>query len=791
MSTLADLNTYSATSVVATATAEATFVKGKKNTIPVSTWDVARELGTLGTTGTLTVNHVFLTGYTSYTHRDIVLNTAVTPDNSVTLTAVSGTEYTITGMSTQLDYLYGSVLMDMTLDCTFGVTNPDITLTTTITNSVSSRTFVINTTIHVADNPQLLPGQGDLQDIVFTADATVDIGTITPKISDKVRSQSLPLEYNFRKQFDLTSGPSNDEITTAAAKFGTYGLEIDGSGGKIGAPYTTPISLTGDFTVELWWKRISTGSNPFSFGFYNIGLVNQISTNSVTIFTPPSPPGVYGSTRIDANFFGIETSDGSGTAPADPIGSNVWQADTWQHYAIWRKDGVIRHALDGQIMTVNNEGDTSKADTQTFTISNIEIGSSRAIDVYYDDYRLSSVARYGTTNFTPPTATFVNDSSTLCLLDFEYNNSTVQANITATYDRSDFQANTADPHILDSNLYELEIETDDSPQTIVLTTTSTEPLNENSVPWNYYDPLGSLTYIGTREAINSYLQSMSITYNKTYTPATSEIEFYDPSASSSITCANNTITIPKGISPNGHYIYFESIPGGPNSLDYSTVNTIEFLAIGNNNTIAYGLNNPPSGFPLTSLRLAVVGNTYYYGNFTTDNSGQIVNQYQTVSGPINTGYNHYAIVQHPTNAHYWSIWVNGVQQKPAYDYVNSVSIPDGYIEGGPWDQFGPSIGGGNTVYMQKLRVSSSRRYSADFDSSTYQNNFVPLDTDTICLFRFDNSTPTVYSPSIIAGHTDAATYPALSSSPREITYTLTNPIGCVTTVTQPYVEDTE
>ena len=96
MSTLSDLNTYSATSVVATATATATFSKGRKNTVPVSTWDVAKELGTLGSTGTLTVNHVFLTGYTSYTYRDIVLNTAVTPDNTVTLTAVSGTEYTIT-----------------------------------------------------------------------------------------------------------------------------------------------------------------------------------------------------------------------------------------------------------------------------------------------------------------------------------------------------------------------------------------------------------------------------------------------------------------------------------------------------------------------------------------------------------------------------------------------------------------------------------------------------------------------------------------------------------------------
>ena len=384
MSTLADLNTYSATSVVATATAEATFVKGKKNTIPVSTWDVARELGTLGTTGTLTVNHVFLSGYTSYTHRDIVLNTNVTPDNTVTLTAVSGTEYTITGMSTQLDYLYGSVLMDMTEDCSISASNPDITLRTTITNSVSSRTFVVNTTITVVDNPQLLPGQGDLADIVFTADATVDIGTITPKIADKVRSQEIPLQYNFRKQFDLDGGADSSIVLNSSvswdgsggfttALFGDYSLEIAGTG-EIGAPYTTPVELAGDFTVEVWWYRSSDGSNPFDFGTYRVGLVDQTSTNSLTIFTPPVPPGVYGSTRIDANFFGIETSDGSGTAPADPIGENVWQANRWQHYAIWRKDGVIRHALDGQIMTVNNEGDTSKADTSTYTVDNIEIG---------------------------------------------------------------------------------------------------------------------------------------------------------------------------------------------------------------------------------------------------------------------------------------------------------------------------------------------------------------------------------------------------------------------------------
>tara|TARA_R110000803_G_scaffold40893_5_gene88115 strand:- start:1512 stop:4025 length:2514 start_codon:yes stop_codon:yes gene_type:complete len=837
MSTLAELNTYSATSVVATATATATFSKGRKNTVPVSTWDVAKELGTLGSTGTLTVNHVFLTGYTSYTYRDIVLNTAVTPDNTVTLTAVSGTEYTITGISTQSDYLYGSVLMDMSEDCTISASNPDITLRTTITSSASSRTFVINTTITVVDNPQLLPPQGDLPNIVFTADATVAIGTLTPKIFDSVRSQQIPEQYGIRKQFDLDGG-GDSSIATAASYFGTKGLSILGTG-SIGAVYTTPISLASDFTIEVWWKRITSGSTPYTGPAYHyLGLTTDLATdtniaaNTVTVFVGPTPPNIaYGSTRITANKFGIASSNGTGTAPADSVGVNVFQADTWQHYAIWRKDGLIRHSLNGQIMTVDGLGNTTKADTQTYTIPGISLGQDgNGLDVYFDDYRLSNVARYGTTNFTPTPDTFSKDASTQCLLNFESNN----AGLTATFDASDFQGNIVDPHIKENNLYTLDIVTEDSPQTILLTTTSTEPLNQFSVPWNYYDTFGSLKYIGTREAINSYLASMSITYNKTYTPATTEIDFYDPygdlTPAYRITCANNTITIPSNASAGPGHILFDFTGTAPNRLYYDTVETMEFVA--NQTGTVYHGNSFWSGSSEPGLDLKIFNstNTFLYGTDATPGYGV------QVTGTINSGFNHYAVTKRPilgtvylisdlpssgnttgdayivssagTEVYVWNgsawystlqkspqykLWVNGVEQKPAYDYDNSVSIPDGYIYGTLFNRFAIAIDASSTSQMQKLRVSSSVRYTENFDSTVYQNNFVPLDSDTICLFRFDSFTASTYppTPSPSLGHADAAVFPALSSSPREITYTLTNPIGCVTTVTQPYVEDTE
>lgn len=179
----------------------------------------------------------------------------------------------------------------------------------------------------------------------------------------------------------------NAQVDTAQSKFGGASFLGDGSGDYLQIDTYSDLSLSGDFTIECWYRL--PGTVPAILSFYNTDhlfyLTNDGGTAKYAVFQA-------GSNRLLSN--GITVS-----------------ANTWYHVAYVR---------NGTTLTAYHNGtNAGNAVTYTTTIGNttptIGIYSSFFLNGWIDEFRISNTARY-TSNFTAPTAAFVNDSNTLLLL---------------------------------------------------------------------------------------------------------------------------------------------------------------------------------------------------------------------------------------------------------------------------------------------------------------------------------------------------------------------------------------
>lgn len=191
-----------------------------------------------------------------------------------------------------------------------------------------------------------------------------------------------------RSQTGITA-IGNAQVDTAQSKFGGASLLGDGTGDYLQLGTYSHLNLTGDFTVECWYRIPSTV--PAILPFYNTDhlfyLTNDGGTAKYALFSG-------GSNRLLSS--GITVS-----------------ANTWYHFAMVRS---------GTTVTAYHNGVSAGSATWAGTISNTTptIGSysSYYINGWYDEFRISNSARY-TTTFTPSTTAFVNDSNTLLLLHMD------------------------------------------------------------------------------------------------------------------------------------------------------------------------------------------------------------------------------------------------------------------------------------------------------------------------------------------------------------------------------------
>lgn len=184
-----------------------------------------------------------------------------------------------------------------------------------------------------------------------------------------------------------TITPNQNDTQIAGGKsilFGNNGLLSDSSN-QVGAAIGT-----GNFTFELWFKRL-TNSSADSFAYFR-------QSNHEVPLMRNNEISWYANSPTSARIQG-------GNVPV-----NEWHHLCWERY-----NGTIRCYVDGvSIVSAAFTGSLNDG-TGDFTIGG-QNASSQNINGYAQEWRISKVARYNGQNFTPNTTPHQNDSDTLLLL---------------------------------------------------------------------------------------------------------------------------------------------------------------------------------------------------------------------------------------------------------------------------------------------------------------------------------------------------------------------------------------
>jgi len=189
---------------------------------------------------------------------------------------------------------------------------------------------------------------------------------------------------------------ANATTTTSVVKYGTASLNASGGNAYVYvSSATTGVADfgTGDFTVEMFVYRTTSGRDIF-FDTRQ----NAQSTGHFYLATPSS-----------GNNLQI-VIDGTAYNSTATIATNQWV-----HIAASRESGTVRGFIDGTLVSTNSDS-TSITDGTNGTYPPIigttgnlwgTASSTPALDGYMDELRITKgVARY-TSNFTAPTAAFL------------------------------------------------------------------------------------------------------------------------------------------------------------------------------------------------------------------------------------------------------------------------------------------------------------------------------------------------------------------------------------------------
>jgi hypothetical protein len=183
------------------------------------------------------------------------------------------------------------------------------------------------------------------------------------------------------------------QLDTAQKKYGTASLLLDGNSDYITTPVTTDFNFgTGDFTVEWWWRVDDLLARYYSYVFsiyldtnnYFYVYSDCAQTTGSTIITCHSNVG--GSPTI--------------TYVSGAIGTMA--ADTWYHFAVVRKGGVIQSFFNGAAKTKIDTG-CNGATYYGGTLYVGRFGTSYTTG-WLDDVRIAKAAAYPFgADFTVPT----------------------------------------------------------------------------------------------------------------------------------------------------------------------------------------------------------------------------------------------------------------------------------------------------------------------------------------------------------------------------------------------------
>ena len=187
----------------------------------------------------------------------------------------------------------------------------------------------------------------------------------------------------------------NAQIDTTIKKFGTGSIEFDGTNSNL----TLPSGLigSGDFTIEYWVYGDATSGN--SSRHLDFGGTNRL----IIYYQGASTTSAYDySINVYDNNAGNQGVDNSLT-----LGN---YRGNWNHVAVV-KGSTVNNNGPGIALYLNGTKKSSRNTALDFTDASLTIGStptsSSWLNGFLDDIRITNgVARY-TSNFTPPTAPFL------------------------------------------------------------------------------------------------------------------------------------------------------------------------------------------------------------------------------------------------------------------------------------------------------------------------------------------------------------------------------------------------
>jgi hypothetical protein len=214
-------------------------------------------------------------------------------------------------------------------------------------------------------------------------DPTASTITVPTEPTTAVAGTQLLLNFTNGGVIDSTSRnlvglDADARISTAQSKFGGSSIFTDSVGDRLVIPTIGGALTQGlSFTYETW---IYYAALPTT-GFQN----------------------VFGAGNAGQNTFGMRVNNARFNVNVANVGdvitsTTVIVINTWYHVAVVRDDSSTKLYVNGV-----NEGTTYTGNAGTKSFNNNPLTIGLGSNAYFDDFRISNVARY-TAGFTPPGA---------------------------------------------------------------------------------------------------------------------------------------------------------------------------------------------------------------------------------------------------------------------------------------------------------------------------------------------------------------------------------------------------
>jgi hypothetical protein len=271
-------------------------------------------------------------------------------------------------------------------------------------------------------------------------------------------------------------------FTSAQYKFGNASFYP--STGRLAVTPTTPNTITGDYTVEYWYKTPMDMSTDAGFIIdtrddSNTSLTGSFNSSIEVVDNTPgdNTPSQWQMTHL---ICGVDT------------GISQYEADGWAHIAFVKSGNTLKGFKNGNLIYTNNNFTTPLP----FRSTGFRIGSNYANafppEGYIDDLKISSSAKYSE-NFVAPTQQATSDVEDYVLV-LNFNLVSSSPSYSAVKRISNSSVTITDLNI-DSNLT----------YSAVLTCTF------GKFSYNASTPSYSLTLTGTKSSVNSQLALVTFT----------------------------------------------------------------------------------------------------------------------------------------------------------------------------------------------------------------------------------------------------------------------------------------